>query len=187
MSLKDINAGNNLPHEFNVVIEIAMNSDPVKYEVDKDTGLLKVDRFVGTSMHYPCNYGYIPKTLSKDGDPLDVMLLTPFPLIPGCLIECRAVGVLHMSDEAGEDAKLLAVPTNKVFPTYSYLKNINDVNDYTLSQLVHFFKHYKDLEPNKSVDIKGWGNIDDAEREITESVENYQITLLQQSRPNFKM
>ena len=122
MSLDKVSPGKKLPESFNVIIEISMNADPIKYEVDKESGAIFVDRFMGTAMHYPCNYGYIPKTIAGDGDPVDVLVITPFPVIPGVVVRCRALGVLKMKDEAGDDAKLLAVPEDKILPIYSHWK-----------------------------------------------------------------
>jgi inorganic pyrophosphatase len=173
MSLDKVSPGVNLPEDFNVIIEISMNADPIKYEVDKDSGALFVDRFMGTAMHYPCNYGYIPKTVAGDGDPVDVLVITPFPLIPGVVVRCRALGVLKMSDEGGEDAKLLAVPVNKVLPLYSNVKDTNDLSPMQLNAIQHFFEHYKDLEPGKWVKVQGWGGVADAHKEILEGIEGY--------------
>jgi inorganic pyrophosphatase len=173
MSLNNVPAGRDVPNDFNVVIEIPMNADPIKYEVDKETGAIFVDRFMGTAMHYPCNYGYIPNTLSADGDPCDVLVVTPFPLIPGVVVRCRAIGVLKMTDEAGGDAKILAVPVDKILPIYSHWQKPEDVHDLRLQQIQHFFEHYKDLEKGKWVKIEGWGGPDDAKAEIVGGVEAY--------------
>ncbi|MFT0851351.1 inorganic diphosphatase [Achromobacter sp. F4_2707] len=173
MSLDRVPAGNKLPDEFNVVIEIPMNADPVKYEVDKDTGAVFVDRFMLTAMHYPCNYGYIPQTLSDDGDPVDVLVMTPFPIQVGAVVTCRALGMLKMEDESGLDAKLLAVPITKLYPVYSHLKSTDDVSKEVLEQIRHFFEHYKDLEKGKWVKVQGWEGPEAAAKEITESVARY--------------
>ncbi len=173
MSFDNVPAGNDLPREFNVIIEIPMNADPIKYEVDKETGTMYVDRFMGTAMHYPCNYGYIPRTVSDDGDPVDVLVVTPFPLVHGVVVRCRPLGVLKMTDEAGGDAKVLAVPIDKVLPWYKHWKKPEDVQPERLAQIQHFFEHYKDLEKGKWVKIAGWGGIDEAAREILEGVKNY--------------
>ena len=127
MSLNNVPAGRDLPNDFNVIIEIPMNADPIKYEVDKESGAIFVDRFMGTAMHYPCNYGYIPHTISDDGDPVDVLVITPFPLIPGVVVRCRPIGVLKMTDEAGGDAKLLAVPVDKMLPIYTHWQKPEDM------------------------------------------------------------
>lgn len=171
MSLKSVSAGNNLPSEINVIIEIPAHSDPVKYEVDKETGAMFVDRFMGTAMHYPCNYGYIPDTLSDDGDPADVLVVTPIRLLTGSVIRCRVVGILKMTDESGEDAKLLAVPIDKLTPLYSHVSNFRDLPESLLNQISHFFEHYKDLEPGKWVKIDGWGDAEEAKQEVLDSVE----------------
>ena len=173
MSFADIPAGKDVPNDFNVVIEIPMNADPIKYEVDKDTGAIFVDRFMMTAMHYPCNYGYIPQTLAADGDPVDVLVITPFPLFPGVVVRCRTIGILKMSDEAGGDAKLIAVPIDKVLPIYRHLKKPEDLQPEILLQIQHFFEHYKDLEKGKWVKVEGWGGADDAAKEILDGVEAY--------------
>lgn len=174
MSLDRVPAGSNLPDDFNVVIEIPMNADPVKYEVDKETGAVFVDRFMLTAMHYPCNYGYIPQTLSEDGDPVDVLVMTPFPIQVGAVVRCRALGLLQMEDEAGGDAKLLAVPVDKLYPAYSKLRTPDDVALEVRGQIQHFFEHYKDLEKGKWVKVKGWEGPEAAAREIMDSVARYQ-------------
>jgi inorganic pyrophosphatase len=174
MSLHNVPAGDKVPDQFNVIIEIPMNSDPIKYEVDKDTGALFVDRFMSTAMHYPCNYGYIPQTLADDGDPVDVLVLTPFPLVPGVVVKCRPLGVLQMDDEAGGDAKLLAVPIDKVLPIYAQWKTPDDVTPLLLRQIQHFFEHYKDLEAGKWVKVKGWEGADAAKKEVANGVQSYQ-------------
>ncbi|RYF56600.1 MAG: inorganic diphosphatase [Comamonadaceae bacterium] len=173
MSLDRVPAGAKLPDEFNVIIEIPMNADPVKYEVDKETGAVFVDRFMLTAMHYPCNYGYIPQTLSDDGDPADVLVITPFPIQIGAVIRCRAIGVLEMDDESGGDAKLLAVPVDKLYPVYSTIKSTEDLPANDIARIQHFFEHYKDLEKGKWVKVKGWKGVDAAKLEITSSVERF--------------
>jgi inorganic pyrophosphatase len=171
MSINDIPAGKNLPDEINVIIEIPANSDPVKYEVDKDTGALLVDRFMATAMFYPCNYGYIPNTLSEDGDPLDVLVPTPYPLINGAVIKCRPVGVLKMEDESGIDAKLIAVPVDKLSVIYRDIKEATDLPALLLQQIEHFFEHYKDLEKGKWVKVQGWADAAEAKAEIIKAAE----------------
>lgn len=173
MSFAKIPAGKNIPHDFNVIIEIPMNSDPIKYEVDKDSGAIFVDRFMMTAMHYPCNYGYIPQTLAADGDPVDVLVITPFPLHPGVVVRCRAIGILKMTDEAGGDAKLLAVPVDKILPIYRNWTKPEDLQPELLMQIQHFFEHYKDLEKGKWVKVEGWGGADDAHAEILTGIENF--------------
>lgn len=174
MSFNKVPAGKKLPEEFNVVIEIPMNSDPVKYEVDKESGTLFVDRFMTTAMFYPCNYGYVPQTLSGDGDPVDVLVITPCPLVPGSVVTCRALGILKMEDEAGVDGKVLAVPTDKILPIYSHWKSVDDVNPMRLKSIAHFFEHYKDLEKGKWVKVLGWEGVDAAHKEITDGIAHYQ-------------
>jgi inorganic pyrophosphatase len=173
MSLNNIPAGKDLPNDFNVVIEIPMNGDPVKYEVDKESGAIFVDRFMSTAMHYPCNYGYIPQTLSDDGDPVDVLVVTPIPLFPGVVIRCRTIGVLKMNDEAGGDAKLLAVPVDKLSPIYKDVQKPEDLPELTLKQIQHFFEHYKDLEKGKWVKVEGWFGPEEAKAEIMASADAY--------------
>ncbi|MBC3874780.1 inorganic diphosphatase [Undibacterium flavidum] len=177
MSLNKVSAGRDLPNDFNVIIEIPMNADPIKYEVDKESGAIFVDRFMGTAMHYPCNYGYVPNTISGDGDPVDVLVITPFPLIPGVVVRCRPIGILNMHDEAGADGKVLAVPIDKILPIYQHWQKPEDLNVLRLNQIQHFFEHYKDLEPGKWVKIDGWGGTDDARAEILNGVENYKKSL----------
>jgi inorganic pyrophosphatase len=173
MSLDRVEAGRDAASDVNVIIEIPMHSDPIKYEVDKATGALFVDRFVSTSMHYPCNYGYIPKTLSEDGDPVDVLVITPFALVPGVVVRCRPIGLLKMADEAGRDVKLLAVPIEKLTPLYRAVKSARDLPELTLAQVEHFFAHYKDLEPGKWVKVEGWGDAAEARREIEAGMERF--------------
>lgn len=173
MSLNSISPGKDVPVDINVVIEIPAHSDPIKYEVDKDTGTMHVDRFMATSMHYPCDYGYIPNTLSEDGDPVDVLVVCPFPLIPGAVIRCRPIGVLKMTDESGPDAKLLAVPVEKLTPRYADVHKPEDVGQHLLDAIEHFFSHYKDLEKNKWVKIDGWEDVESAKAEILASVKRF--------------
>jgi inorganic pyrophosphatase len=173
MSLDRVQAGNKLPEEFNVVVEIPMNADPVKYEVDKASGAVFVDRFMTTAMHYPCNYGYIPQTLSEDGDPVDVLVLAPFPVAVGSVIRCRALGVMNMEDEAGKDAKLLARPVDKLYPPYRQIESTADLPSEDLARIQHFFEHYKDLEKGKWVKVQGWAGVDAAKQEILASAERY--------------
>ena len=174
MILDHVGPGRSAPDDVNVVVEIPTHGEPVKYEVDKETGAMFVDRFLSTAMRYPCNYGYIPQTLSDDGDPVDVLVLTPRPLISGSVIRCRPIGVLQMEDEAGDDAKLLAVPVDKLTSMYRDIQSFRDVNTVTLDQIAHFFEHYKDLEPSKWVRIRGWAGVSSARTEILESIERYQ-------------
>jgi len=173
MSLDKVRPGDQAPEVFNVIIEIPMNADPIKYEVDKETGAIFVDRFMGTSMHYPTNYGYVPKTISGDGDPVDVLVITPFPLMPGVVVPCRPLGILKMTDEGGEDGKVLAVPTNKILPIYSGWNKPEDLNPMRLHTIAHFFEHYKDLEEGKWVKIQGWDGPEAARKEIMDGIANY--------------
>jgi inorganic pyrophosphatase len=178
MSLNKVSSGRDVPNDFNVIIEIPMNADPIKYEVDKESGAIFVDRFMGTAMHYPCNYGYVPNTIADDGDPCDVLVITPFPLIPGVVVRCRAIGVLKMTDEAGGDAKVLAVPVDKILSIYSHWQKPEDMNELRLRQIQHFFEHYKDLEVGKWVKIEGWGGPEDAKAEIMSGIAAFQKDLL---------
>ena len=173
MSFDKVSPGKNIPESFNVIIEIPMNADPVKYEVDKESGALFVDRFMSTAMHYPCNYGYVPQTLSGDGDPVDVLVITPFALIPGVVVPCRAIGILKMTDEAGEDGKVLAVPIDKILSIYAHWQKPEDMNPLRLKTIAHFFEHYKDLEAGKWVKIQGWEGPEAAKKEITDGIANY--------------
>ena len=169
MQIDKIIAGN-LPDEINVVIEIPMNDNPVKYEIDKKSGAIFVDRFIQVAMFYPCNYGFIPHTLSGDGDPVDVLVLSNYPVIPGAVMKCRPVGVLMMEDESGVDEKIIAVPIDKVDISFSNVKDINDVNNDVKLRIKHFFEHYKDLEKGKWVKILGWEDIKKAKSLIEEGV-----------------
>ena len=174
MNLDRVGPGKLVPEEFNVIIEIPMNADPIKYEVDKDTGAMFVDRFMSTAMHYPCNYGYVPHTLSGDGDPVDVLVLSPVPVTSGAVVRCRAVGMLMMKDEAGEDTKVLAVPIDKLCTLYRSVRSHRDLPRGSLAQIAHFFEHYKDLEPGKWVKVQGWVGAREAKREIAAGVTRYQ-------------
>lgn len=173
MGLDRVTSGRHLPEDCNVIIEIPMNADPVKYEVDKETGAVFVDRFMSTAMHYPCNYGYVPHTLSGDGDPVDVLVLSPFALITGVVVRCRPLGMLKMTDEAGVDAKLIAVPIDKLCGLYKTVQRPEDLPSLALKQISHFFEHYKDLEEGKWVKVEGWAGADDARAEIMAGVERF--------------
>jgi inorganic pyrophosphatase len=173
MNLDRVDAGKDLANDFNVIVEIPMHADPIKYEIDKATGALFVDRFVSTPMRYPCNYGYIPRTLSEDGDPVDVLVITPYALTPGVVVRCRPIGMLNMTDEAGRDTKLLAVPIEKLTPLYNRVATVRDLPDVVCQQITHFFSHYKDLEPGKWVKVEAWGSPEDAKREIVEGVKRF--------------
>lgn len=182
MGLDLVPSGKDVPRDVNVIIEIPMNAEPVKYEVDKSSGAIFVDRVLTTPMRYPCNYGYIPHTLSGDGDPADVLVVMPLPLVPGCVIRVRPIGMLNMVDEAGEDTKIIAVPVSKVFPAYDHVKTIDDLPDLTKDRIQHFFEHYKDLEKGKWVKVSGWSGPAETEAEIIKSVERY---LASPDKPHF--
>ncbi|PTV51789.1 inorganic diphosphatase [Pseudomonas putida] len=173
MSYADIPAGNAIPDDFFTVIEIPANHSPIKYEVDKPSGQIFVDRFLSTPMFYPANYGFIPNTLSDDGDPLDVLVICPYPVSPGIVIRSRPVGVMYMTDEAGADAKVIAVPHDKLSSTYSDIKECEDLPALLLAQIQHFFENYKVLEPGKWVKMGRWGSADEAREEIRRSVAAY--------------
>lgn len=171
MDVSKISVGKNAPSEINVIIEVPAGADPIKYEFDKDAGAIIVDRFLQTAMYYPCNYGFIPHTLSDDGDPADVLVIARNPILPGAVIASRPIGVLLMEDEAGMDEKILAVPVSKLDPFYDNIKDVNDVPEILLQQISHFFEHYKDLEKNKWVKIVGWKDKAHAEKIITQSID----------------
>ena len=174
MALDLVPTGKDVPNDINVIIEIPKDADPVKYEVDKATGAIFVDRILSTPMRYPCNYGYIPKTLADDGDPVDVLVITPVPLIPGVVVTCRPIGVLKMNDEAGGDNKLLAVPIDKILSIYTQWQKPEDMNPMRLKTIAHFFEHYKDLEPGTWVKVLGWEGPESAKKEIMDGIANYQ-------------
>lgn len=174
MGLLKVPCGCDVPNDVNVIIEIPMNAQPVKYEVNKDSGTLFVDRFLSTSMIYPTNYGYIPETLSEDGDPVDVLLVTPVPVICGSVVRSRVVGLMKMTDEHGIDAKLIAVPVSKICGMYDDIKTYQDFPKAFLLMIEHFFQHYKNLEQGKWVKTEGWDGIEAAHQEIISSVERYQ-------------
>ena len=170
MGFDQVKAGKDVPNDINVIIEISAQGDPIKFEVDKDSGAIFVDRFMGTSMRYPINYGYVPHTVAGDGDPVDVLVVTPFPLAPGVVIRCRPVGVLKMEDDGGVDAKVVAVPVSKLTPLYDKVQTTDDLPELLMKQTVHFFEHYKDLEPGKWVKVTGWGSVEDAKQEILDGI-----------------
>ncbi|MFC7302153.1 inorganic diphosphatase [Cognatiluteimonas weifangensis] len=182
MGLDLVPAGANPPHEINVVIEIPKDAEPVKYEVDKASGAIFVDRILSTPMRYPCNYGYVPYTVCGDGDPADVLVILPLPLVPGAVIRCRPVGVLKMSDEAGGDEKILAVPIDKVFAGYIHIDDIAKVSPHWLERIGHFFEHYKDLEQGKWVKLDGWGGAAEAKAILVEAMARYQAAA---NKPKF--
>jgi len=174
MGLESISAGKNVPDDVNVVIEIASNSSPIKYEFDKDSSMIMVDRFLGTSMFYPCEYGFIPHTLSEDGDPADVLVISPHSLLPGSVIRCRPIGLLRMTDESGKDAKILCVPVDKLTTRYQHVKKPEDLGQHLLDTIEHFFKHYKDLEQGKWAKVDGWEGVDAAKNEIMASIKRFE-------------
>ena len=171
MRLDAIPIGKNPPHDINVIIEVPIGGEPIKYEMDKDSGTLFVDRFLYTPMHYPGNYGFVPHTLSADGDPIDVLVCNTRAIVPGAVLNCRPVGVLMMEDDGGGDEKLIAVPSTKLTRRYERIASYKDLPEITLHQIEHFFAHYKDLEPGKWVKIKQWGGMEEAQRLITEAID----------------
>lgn len=170
MRLDAIKIGENPPHDVNVVIEVPIGGEPIKYEMDKEAGALVVDRFLYTAMRYPGNYGFIPHTLSDDGDPCDVIIANTRAIVPGAVMSCRVVGVLLMQDESGGDEKILAVPSATLTKRYESVNDYTDLPEITLQQIEHFFTHYKDLEPNKWVKILRWGNAEEARSLVMESI-----------------
>ena len=171
MRIDAIAIGNNPPDDVNVIIEVPIGGEPIKYEMDKAAGTLVVDRFLHTPMRYPGNYGFVPHTLSEDGDPIDVLVANTRPIAPGAVINVRPVGVLKMQDEAGGDEKVIAVPVPKLTKRYEHVMNYTDMPEITLQQIRHFFEHYKDLEPGKWVKVIGWGDAAEAKKLIVEAIE----------------
>ncbi|MGO4222541.1 inorganic diphosphatase [Lysobacter sp. TAF61] len=184
MGLDLVPTGKNPPDEINVIIEIPKDAEPVKYEVDKASGAIFVDRILSTPMRYPCNYGYVPHTLCGDGDPADVLVILPLPLVPGSVIRAVPVGVLKMSDEAGSDEKIIAVPVPKIFGGYAHITDIEQVSQHWLDRIGHFFEHYKDLEKGKWVKIEGWGNAVEAKSILNDAIERYNATS-EEDKPKF--
>jgi inorganic pyrophosphatase len=170
MRIDAVSTGKNPPHEVNVIVEVPVGGEPIKYEMDKEAGTLVVDRFLYTSMRYPGNYGFIPHTLSEDGDPCDVLIANQRGIVPGAIVAVRPVGVLLMSDEAGGDEKIIAVPVQKLTRRYDKVHNYTDLPDITIKQIEHFFQHYKDLEDNKWVKVAGWGDADAARQSILDAI-----------------
>ncbi|MBU0859086.1 MAG: inorganic diphosphatase [Alphaproteobacteria bacterium] len=170
MFLKNITPGRNAPDEINVIIENPMGGTPVKYELDKESGMMFVDRILHTAMYYPGNYGFIPHTLSGDGDPMDVLVIGRTPVMPGAVMRCRAVGVLMMEDNAGQDEKIIAVPVPELHPYHNNVENYTDLRPILLDQIVHFFSHYKDLEPGKWARTDGWKDAAAARQMIVEGI-----------------
>ncbi|EUB97452.1 Inorganic pyrophosphatase [Rhizobium sp. CF080] len=173
MRIDAISVGKNPPEDVNVIVEVPVGGQPIKYEMDKEAGALVVDRFLYTPMTYPGNYGFVPHTLSEDGDPIDVLICNTRPLVPGCVINVRPIGVMIMEDDGGKDEKIIAVPVPKLTQRYDKIKNYTDMPEITLKQIEHFFEHYKDLEPGKWVKIGGWQNVDVAKTLIVEAIERY--------------
>ncbi len=171
MNLEAVSIGKNPPHDVNVIIEVPIGGEPIKYEMDKDSGALMVDRFLYTAMRYPGNYGFIPHTLSEDGDPCDVIVANTRAIVPGAIMSCRIVGVMLMEDEAGGDEKLIAVPSAKLTKRYENVHNYTDLPPITLKQSEHFFEHYKDLEPGKWVKISRWGDAAEAHQMVLKGIE----------------
>src|SRR3984885_11247602 len=171
MRLDAITIGKNPPEDVNVIIEVAIGGEPIKYEMDKEAGTLVVDRFLYTPMRYPGNYGFVPHTLSDDGDPIDVLVANTRPIVPGAVINVRPVGVLKMTDESGGDEKIIAVPSPKLTQRYVNVHNYTDLPQITLEQIRHFFEHYKDLEPSKWVKVLGWGDASEAKTLVLDAIE----------------
>jgi inorganic pyrophosphatase len=171
MNLDAIPIGTNPPEDVNVVVEVGVGGEPIKYEMNKAAGTLFVDRFLHTPMRYPGNYGFVPHTLSADGDPIDVLVANTRPIVPGAVINVRPVGVLKMEDDGGGDEKIIAVPSPKLTKRYLHVMNYTDLPEITLEQIRHFFEHYKDLEPGKWVKIAGWGDAAEARKLILEAIE----------------
>lgn len=171
MRIDAIAIGKNPPEDINVIVEVAIGGEPIKYEMDKEAGTLVVDRFLYTPMRYPGNYGFVPHTLSDDGDPIDVLVANTRPIVPGAVINVRPVGVLKMIDESGGDEKIIAVPSHKLTQRYMSVKNYTDLPAITLEQIQHFFEHYKDLEPGKWVKVEGWGDAAEAKALIKAAID----------------
>ncbi|SHG33370.1 inorganic pyrophosphatase [Kaistia soli DSM 19436] len=171
MRIDAVPIGKNPPHDINVIIEVPVGGEPIKYEMDKEAGALYVDRFLYTPMRYPGNYGFVPHTLCGDGDPIDVLVTNQRAIIPGAIMNCRPVGVLRMRDEGGEDEKVIAVPSTKLTRRYEKIESYKDLPEITLRQIEHFFQHYKDLEKDKWVEISGWGDKAEAEQLILDAIE----------------
>ena len=177
MDMSKIPTGENPPFDVNAIIEVPLGGEPIKYEMDKASGAMFVDRFLYTAMRYPCNYGFLPHTLSDDGDPTDILVVGQRALVPGCVVRARPVGVLMMEDEAGLDEKIVAVPHGALTKYYDKIKTYHDLPQVLQDRIPHFFEHYKDLEKGKWVKVKGWGGVEEARKEIIESAERYQATL----------
>ena len=177
MGFAKVSAGKDLPNDINVIIEIPAESSPVKYEIEKEEDAIFVDRFMAAPMFYPANYGYINNTLADDGDALDVLVITPYPVIPGSVIRARPVGILNMTDEAGEDAKLIAVPHEKLSKAYNHIQDLSDLPALDLARIKHFFENYKGLEEGKWVKVEEWGDVAAAKQAIEVAAKAYQASL----------
>jgi len=171
LRIEAVSLGADPPHEINVIVEVPVGGEPIKYEMDKEAGTLVVDRFLYTSMRYPGNYGFMPHTLSGDGDPLDVLIANQRGIVPGAIVAVRPIGVLRMQDEAGVDEKIIAVPVPRLTRRYDQVQDYTQLPDITIKQIEHFFEHYKDLEDFKWVKALGWGDVNEAKRIIMESIE----------------
>lgn len=182
MQMDRLPSGRNVPDDVYVIIEIPANGPGVKLELEKESGALLVDRFLATAMHYPCNYGFIPHTLSEDGDPLDALVLSPMPLIPGVVARCRPIALLATRDDAGPDDKILCVPVTQATPLYAHVHAWTDLPSSLVDQITHFFAHYKDLEPGKWMTVDGWRDTDTAKAAIVACVERYNNA---KPKPNF--
>lgn len=174
MRIEAISRGKNVPEDINVIVEVPVGGVPTKYEMDKESGALFVDRFLFTPMVYPGNYGFVPHTLSDDGDPIDVLIAIDRPLVPGCVVNVRPIGVLVMEDDGGQDEKVIAVPSRKMSSQFDKIESYEDLPEITCKQIEHFFEHYKDLEPGKWVKIGSWGGVDKAKALISEAVERFE-------------
>ena len=174
MRIDAVPIGSNPPEDINVIIEVSVGGEPIKYEMDKDAGAMYVDRFLYTPMRYPGNYGFVPHTLCGDGDPIDVVVVNQRPVVPGAIMSCRPIGVLMMEDESGQDEKIIAVPGEKLTKRYAHVHDVTDLPQITVDQVKHFFEHYKDLEPGNWVEVTGVEGADAAKKLITESIERAQ-------------
>ena len=182
MDISRIPIGANPPHEINVIVEIAQGGAPIKYEMDKESGAMFVDRFLHTAMFYPANYGFIPHTLSEDGDPIDCMVISPTPVASGAVVRARPIGALLMQDEKGIDEKIIGVPIDKLHPYYARVGSYRELPAILLEQIAHFFEHYKDLEKGKWVKVKGWGGPEEAKKEIVDGIARFKSA---PDKPNF--
>ncbi|GAB5470502.1 MAG: inorganic diphosphatase [Rhodospirillales bacterium] len=175
MRIDAVPIGDNPPEDVNVIVEVPVGGEPIKYEMDKEAGAMYVDRFLYTPMRYPGNYGFVPHTLSDDGDPIDVLVPNQRPIVPGAIMNCRPIGVLHMEDEGGGDEKVIAVPSHKLTQRYDRVKSVEDLPVITVKQIEHFFEHYKDLEDGKWVKVVGWGGIEEAFTMVRQAIERAKV------------